>query len=132
VLVAVATKLDVRRDVVVEAVLNDVICVVVVVGVELAVGVVTTEFVVVVTVEFVVVTGVRVVVAVVVVVAGSATAGATPRPSAASGMASPNASTNAAPRGEGTRNDADIVPQLLSSPMAPSPQHPVFWPERLE
>ena len=47
VLVAGATKLDVRRVVFVDVVLDDVRSVLVVVGVELAVVVVTTEFVVV-------------------------------------------------------------------------------------
>lgn len=90
--VVMLPELDVRVVVVVvmDVVLDDVGSVVVVVGVELPVVVVTTES--------VVVTEGCVVVAVVVWVTGSATAGTIPPESAVSEMATPNASATAAPR----------------------------------
>ncbi|WP_428339110.1 hypothetical protein [Mycobacterium sp.] len=104
VLAELATGLDVEVTVVVE-VIDDVRLDVVVVGAGLVVVVVTTES--------VVVTGASVVV-VVVSVAGSATAGTTPRLSAVIGTASTNASS-AAPQREPTRHGALIVAQLLSA-----------------
>ena len=106
VVAVVLTKLDVRLVAVVDVVLDDVKSVGVVVGVELRVVVVTTEWVLVAVVvstvvvcEVAVVTGaVGAVVAAVVRVTGSARTGTIPPESAVSEIAAPNANATAAPR----------------------------------
>jgi hypothetical protein len=106
VVAVVLTKLDIRLVVVVDVVLDDIKSVVVVVGVELGVVVVTTESVVVTSVvstvvvcEVAVVTGAGgAVVTAVVSIAGSARAGTNSPETAVSEIAAPNANATAAPR----------------------------------